>query len=254
MNVRVLSIRSRFKMISICPNALLPNRIGLAPIAHLASPAGFIAPRKPELSFHVRQRRSAETLALLAEVREGLGEAFHVDCELRRRAVDRKDCDFGRGGGAEALDHHIVQRQDQFAMIGLAKRIDELPCLFFPDFDLDPGLNQHSRRDGEHGFELAVLAAEHPGEDDALRAVLVGLRDPEDSRALLLSPALVGQRAGHGPVVVDNGLGAADLGGLGRSCRRAGRAGRQRARAQGRAPSGRTTTEDLSQTALRANP
>jgi hypothetical protein len=121
-----------------------------------------------------------------------LGKAFHIDGELRRRAVDRKDCDFGRGGRAEALDHQIVERQDRFAMVGLTKRIDELPCLFFADLDLDSGLDQHSRWDREHGFELPVLAAKHPGEDNPLRAALVGLRDPQDSGTLFFGPALVG--------------------------------------------------------------
>ena len=103
-----------------------------------------------------------------------------------------------------------------FAMIGLAKRIDQLPRLLLADLDLDARLNQHPGWDRKHRFELALLPAKHPGKNDALRAVLVGLRDPEDGRALLLGAALVGQGAGHGPVVIDNGLGAADFCRLGR--------------------------------------
>jgi hypothetical protein len=59
------------------------------------------------------------TLTLLAEVRDGLGKPFHIHRELRCRAVDRVDSDFSRWGGAKPFEHHIVERQYRFAVIGL---------------------------------------------------------------------------------------------------------------------------------------
>ena len=58
---------------------------------------------------------------------------------------------------------------------------------------------------------------DHPGENDALSAVRVALRDLQDRGTLPFGAPLVGLGAGDRPVVVDDGFGAADFSGLGRT-------------------------------------